>query len=345
MSDEGVEGMKKKFWILAVVFAAILALSACGSKSQEDVVQDLNGKLEKLSGYKATAEMTLKMGTEPQNYDIEIWHNKPDYYRVQLKNSKKDQSQMILRNNDGVFVLTPTLNKSYKFQSDWPKNSSQAYLYESLVKDILQDKSAKFKVTKNTYVFETKTRYQNNKMLPYQEISFDKRTLTPKSVKVMDTNKNTLVSVKFTKVQFNAKFDKNAFDTKKNLTSASFEKAPKDVKVSGTEFSVKYPEAKVGKLYEEKQINTANGKRVIITYTGDKPFTLIQEKATVSSNKAMEVTAMSGDMVDLGFVVGEITKNSISWTQDGVNYMIASNKLSQDEMIEIAESVQGQPVK
>lgn len=345
MSDEGVEGMKKKFWILAVVLAAILALSACGSKSQEDVVQDLNGKLEKLSGYKATAEMTLKMGTEPQVYDIEVWHNKPDYYRVQLKNSKKDQSQMILRNKDGVYVLTPTLNKSYKFQSEWPKNSSQAYLYESLVKDILQDKNAKFKVTKNTYVFETKTRYQNNKMLPYQEISFDKRTLTPKTVKVMDTNKNTLVSVKFTKVQFNAKFDKNAFDTKKNLTGASFEKVPQDVKVNGTEFSVKYPEAKIGKLYDEKEINTDSGKRVILTYSGDKPFTLIQEKATASSSKAMEVTAMNGDMVDLGFVIGEITNNSLTWTQDGVNYMIASNKLSKNEMIEIAESVQGQPVK
>ncbi|MBS4175486.1 outer membrane lipoprotein carrier protein LolA [Bacillus sp. FJAT-49736] len=337
--------MKKKFWILAVVLAAILALSACGSKSQEDVVDDLNGKLEKLSGYKATAEMTLKMGNEPQTYNIEIWHNKPDYYRVELKNSKKDQSQMILRNKDGVYVLTPTLNKSYKFQSEWPKNSSQAYLYESLVKDILQDKSAKFKTTKNTYVFETKTRYQNNKMLPVQEISFDKRTLTPKSVKVMDTNKNTLVSVKFTKVQLNAKFDKNAFDTKKNLTGATIGKNSKDVNVNGSEFTVKYPEAKIGELYDEKEITTENGKRVILTYNGNKPFTMIQEKATVSPASVMEVTAMNGDMVDLGFVVGEMTKNSLTWTQDGVKYMIASKKLSKNEMIEIAESVQGQPVK
>ena len=53
---------------------------------------------------------------------------------------QKDQSQIILRNEEGVFVLTPALNKSFRFQSDWPQNSSQAYLYESLVRDILQDK-------------------------------------------------------------------------------------------------------------------------------------------------------------------------------------------------------------
>ena len=59
---------------------------------------------------------------------------------MNLQNAKKDQSQIILRNEEGVFVLTPALNKSFRFQSDWPQNSSQAYLYESLVRDILQDK-------------------------------------------------------------------------------------------------------------------------------------------------------------------------------------------------------------
>ena len=34
---------------------------------------------------------------------------------------QKDQSQIILRNEEGVFVLTPALNKSFRFQSDWRK--------------------------------------------------------------------------------------------------------------------------------------------------------------------------------------------------------------------------------
>src|SRR5690606_19116297 len=141
---------------------------------------------EELKGYKANAKMTLQMGTDPQTYDIEVWHKDPSYYRVNLKNAQKDQSQMILRNDDGVFVLTPALNKSFRFQSDWPKNSSQAYLYESLVKDILEDNEAKFSATKEHYVFETKTRYQNNQMLPTQEITLNKSDLSPVSVKVMD---------------------------------------------------------------------------------------------------------------------------------------------------------------
>ena len=41
---------------------------------------------------------------------------------------------LIIKNDDGVYVLTPQINKSYKFQSKWPENSSQIYLIESIIK-------------------------------------------------------------------------------------------------------------------------------------------------------------------------------------------------------------------
>lgn len=62
-----------------------------------------------------------------------------------------------------VFVLTPSLNKSFRFQSDWPNNSSQVYLFESLVKDVQNDSDAVFTAKEKKYVFETKTNYQHNK--------------------------------------------------------------------------------------------------------------------------------------------------------------------------------------
>ena len=150
-----------------------------------------------MTGYKMDAKMTLTMGADEQEYLIEIWHKKPDFYRVHMKNAERDQSQMILRNKEGVYVLTPALNKSFKFQSDWPKNSSQPYLYESLIKDLMEDKDAKLSETDTHYVFETKTRYQYNKMLPLQEITFDKKSLEPVSVKVMDQDRNIKLAIDF----------------------------------------------------------------------------------------------------------------------------------------------------
>lgn len=337
--------MKKKLMMLLTGLLVIFVLSACGSKSQDEVVKELNGKIGDLSGYKANAKMTLKMGTESQVYDVEIWHKDPTFYRVNLKNAKKDQSQMILRNNEGVFVLTPALNKSFRFQSDWPQNSSQAYLYESLIKDIIEDKEAKFSTTKDHYVFETKTRYQNSKMLPTQEIKINKKDLTPATVKIMDVDRNTLVTVEFSKVKLDASFDKDDFEMKKNMTRAQLG-LPAMAEAGDKAFSVMYPLAEIPgvSLKQEKSMDTEDGKRVVLTYDGEKSFTLVQEKSEVMPVTA-NPTYMKGEPVDLGFTIGAMSDQSITWSYGGVDYLIASKDLSQEEMVMVARSVQGDMVK
>lgn len=307
-------------------------------------MKDLGEKLENLKGYKVNAKMTLQMGTEPQSYDVEIWHMEPMYYRVDLKNSEKDQSQMILRNDEGVFVLTPALNKSFRFQSDWPKNSSQAYLYESLIQDILEDKEAKFTVTDGYYIFETKTRYQNNKMLPLQEVTLNKKDLSPVSVKVMDTDRKALVMVEFSNMDFKATFEKKDFEMNNNMTRAQLE-----IPVMGSgeiePFTVKYPSLDLMNvsLVEEKSVETDSGKRVILTFAGEKSFTLIQEQATVIPT-AMVPIGVSGEPVDLGFTIGALTNNTLTWTYKGVDYTLASHDLTVEEMIEVALSLDGEEV-
>ena len=334
----------KKLLILFAGIMLLLALSACGQKSQADVVNALNKKMEEMKGYKAHAKMTLQMGNNPQVYNVEVWHKNPSYYRVNLKNQEKDQSQMILRNDEGVYVLTPALNKSFKFQSEWPENSSQAYLYESLVKDITEDKAATFTDVDNQYVFETKTRYQNNKMLPYQQITLNKKDLAPVSVKVMDSDNNVLVTVEFSNVKFDTSFDKDAFDMEKNMTSAQLE-VPVMAEVQDPNFSVKYPADINGlSLLEEKEVKTDKGQRVVLTYEGEKSFTLIEEKAEVVQAKIVSTT-INGNPVDLGFTVGAMTNNMITWTFEGVNYTLASQNMTPDEMIEVARTVGVDPVK
>ncbi|KZM57413.1 sporulation protein [Aeribacillus pallidus] len=343
---KGLKNLTRGVKLVIVCLLFVGLISACGVKSKEDVSSALNKKIEELKGYKVNAKMTIKTAEEPHVYEVEIWHKKPHYYRVLLKNDDRDQSQIILRNDDGVFVLTPALNKSFRFQSNWPQNSSQAYLYESLVQDILKDKEAKFEVGEKNYVFETKTNYQNNQMLPYQKIAFHKKNLTPSYVKVMDVDRNALVSVEFSNFESNPKFDKNAFEIEKTMSNAQVD-IPVLAQSANKQFAVLYPlkeDLPEGvDLVQEKELNTDSGKRVVLTYGGEKSFTLIEELAEVSPVTSSEF--VSGELVDLGFAVGALTDNSLTWTYNGVDYMLASNELTQEEMIAVARSVQSQSGK
>ena len=328
--------MKRK-GLLLVVCLLVAILTACGTKSQSDVTNDLQEKVEKMQSYSTEATMTLQMGTDPQTYDVEVSFKKPEYYRVSLQNAEKEENQIILKNDEGVFVLTPALNKSFKFQNEWPKNSSQAYLFESLVNDIVADETTTFTENETSYVFETKTRYQNNSMLPTQIITFDKKSLEPVSLKVLDTDRNEVVIVEFKEFEFDVPFDVQEFDVQKNMAMAQLEvtvMAP----VEDGNFSVMYPTTSYGaELVDEVTVKTSNGNRVVLTYEGENTFTLIQEKSLVMPTSAP--IQSNGKPVDLGFAIGEMMNNALLWTYQGVDYTLASSSLTQEQLVIVAQTM------
>lgn len=336
--------MKRHLSVLILLVVTIL-LTACGEKSQEDVLSKLEDTMEKMNGYKAEATMNMNTGQEEQNFNIGIWHKKNDMYRVALKNDQDEKgNQIILKNKDGVFVLTPALDKSFKFQSEWPDNSSQPYLYQSLVKDIKEDKEADFESTESAYIFKTKTNYQSNNNLPYQEIHFDKKTYTPLLVKVKDKDKNTLVEVKFTTFDTEAKFAEDDFSMDKNMATGESETTA-SAEVQDDTLTVLFPSYLAGaELTEKKEVDLEKGKRVILSFSGEKNFTLVEEKSeaitTMSAPKEV-----SGDIVNLGNAVGALSENTIEWTYDGVDFILASEELTREELIQVAQSMQNKEVK
>lgn len=330
---------------MASLLIFTLLLVGCGAKSQEEVIEHLSKKTEQMKSYKLTAKMTFESGEKPQTYHVEVWHKKPSYYRIKIENENDEQNQVILRNDDGVFVLTPALNKSFRFQSDWPENYSQIYLYESLVNDVLNDKERTFVNKDNTYVFSTKTNYQNKNLFK-QEITFTKKKLEPKKIKVMDQDMNVLVTADFKNVEFNVEFDDDAFDMERNMTSVKLE-IPTMAEVKQKELQPLYPEYTAGtSIVEEKEVVRGGEKQLVLTYKGDeKSFTLIQKQADVSVETNAPVQFAAGEPVDLGFVIGVKTGDTISWTHNGTDFLLASKDLDDEDMLAVARSVQGVAAK
>jgi len=339
--------MNKKVSIwMALLIGMVLLLSACGEKSHEDVVKKLDGKLEELEGYKVEADMVMKTGQEDQTYGIDVWHKKDDMYRVALSNTEDEKgNQIILKNEDGVFVLTPALDKSFKFQTDWPHNSSQPYLFQSLVKDIKEDEEAEFETIDNHYVFKTTTNYQSNNNLPYQEIYIDKKEFTPTQVKVMDKDKQALVEVNFSEFNIDPSFEEKDFVLEENMETNSEVAETSATPEEDEEMSVVFPENTAGaELTEKKEVQLEDGKRVILTYAGEKNFTLVGEKRA-SAETLSSPQEVQGDIVNLGHAVGALSNNALEWHFEGTDYYLASEELTKDELVDVAQSVIGKEVK
>ncbi|MGG4479379.1 DUF4367 domain-containing protein [Paenibacillus illinoisensis] len=212
--------MRRISWMLAMVLVLSALLAACGKKDAAAVVKDLNEVVGEMESYQGAGVMTLHTGDTPQQYKVEVWHQKPSYYRIALTNAKKDVTQIVLRNDEGVFVLTPSQNKSFRFQSNWPDNQGQVYLYETLIRSITGDTTRQFADEKESYVFDVAANY-NTHALVRQKIWLNKSDYAPKQVEVSDSNANVVVDVKFDSFKFGTEFSKDAFDMQRNMTAGT----------------------------------------------------------------------------------------------------------------------------
>ncbi|HSO56933.1 MAG TPA: outer membrane lipoprotein carrier protein LolA [Paenisporosarcina sp.] len=326
--------------ILLVVF-----LSACGAESKEDVLKKLSTKWVETKGYELDAKMEISTGSEPRLYEVNVWHTKPEFYRVKVSQTGEDVSQTIVRNKEGVFVITPTLGKTYKFQSDWPEKNSQAYLIGSLAKDIKADKDSVMTENKNSYIFETKTRNSHQKMLPTQQIYISKKTLLPTKVSISNDQKEQQILITFDKITLGT--SRNAADYKADMpTEETTENETASTDVELPVFQTYYPSLQWEgvDMLDEKVVKNEEQKRVILTYGGEKEFTIIQSPITKKSVDLVPVFA-PGDPADLGFAIGAITDQSISWEQEGIQFFLASNSMTREEMMTVASSMTASDMK
>ena len=337
--------MRSRIFSLLVVVIAIV-LAACGAPSKENVTKKLSDKWNDSKGYELQATMEIKTGSEPRLYDVDVWHTKPDFYRVHVTQSGKEESQMIVRNEDGVFVVTPSLGKTYKFQSDWPAHNSQAYLIGALSEDIAADKNATMTEEDDAFVFETETRNNHRKVLPTQKIYINKKTWLPIYVSVLDENKEEQIRITFNKITLGTARDAKEYAVELNNEEskpAEDEAEDEDSKDEG--FETYYPTVNwPGVTLEiEESLKTENGTRSFMTFGGEKEFTIVQERVQRPEHKLP--VSIEGDPVDLGFSVAAITDKSIRWESDGISFFIASETLTKDEMIEVALSMSADEMK
>ncbi len=332
--------MKKIFKILLILLCASF-LSACGKDDQKSVLNKINKKVDKVQGYQLKGEMELINNEDSYKYDVTVSYKKENKFRVSLRNKVNNHEQIILKNDDGVYVLTPTLNKSFKFQSKWPYNNSQAYLLQSVIKDMLDDKNLSMKKDNNKYIFTSDVNYKNNVNLEKQEIIFDK-DLIIKSVVVYDKDNNPQIKVKFNEVDMNAKFKDDYFLLEKNMDVSKTNQtiSQNEELLQEAIYPMYLPEGTY--LESEKVVDLDEGSRIILTFSGTDPFMLVEQTAVKEDD--MAVIPTSGDLDMIADSVAIIGESSISWVSQNVEYYLVSSDLTKEELVNVAKSISVLPV-
>ena len=202
----------KKIAILSLVF--MLVLTGCGKKKPEDLVGKFEKSISNAKSYVLKGNMEILSNEETFTYSLEAEHLKDNFYKVTLVNQTNNHEQIILKNKDGVYVVTPALNKSFKFQSEWPENSSQSYILSSVLKDIKNDKEMTIEEKDKGYVIKSKVNYPNNKELTYQKVYFDKN-MNLESIEVYNNENIVNIKVSFSSINLKGGLEEEDFALEK----------------------------------------------------------------------------------------------------------------------------------
>ena len=328
--------MKKFIVICAILFL----LTGCGKRGKSEILRDFNKSINSLDSYYLEGDMEIISNEDTYKYDVKVSYKTKDMYKVSIKNESNEHEQIILRNNEGVYVLTPSLNKSFKFESGWPYSNSQIYLLQSILKDINNDKSIEFINEGDMYVIVSSVNYPNNRTLVKQKIYLDK-DLNLKKVEVLNESGNVEIKMVFNKIDKKPTFTDDYFSLKKNTeVSNTDDKVSLVTKIEDTIFPMFLPENT--SLVAQNTITKDNGERIILTFGGDKPFVLIEE--TVSKSDELEIVPTIGEPTLLMDTIGSLSSDSVSWISNGIEYYITSNSLTQDELVSVAKSISTIPV-
>lgn len=326
--------MRKR--ILSCLFIMCLfVFTGCGTK-ENDIITKLTKKIQKLDSYQIQGILEVVNNETTYKYDINVDYQKEEKYRVSLKNKTNSHEQIILKNSEGVYVLTPSLNKSFKFQSEWPYNNSQSYLYQTLLQDIKNDNEKTVEKKENGYIIKTTVNYANNKDLVNQKIYVDEKCNITK-VEVLNNKGIVKIRMNFTNTKFNANFDKTYFDLSKNVNVPEKNETTQTTNASIDD--IIYPLYLPDETYLKSQetVSTNDGERIILTFAGESPFTLIEETANVSTDHL--VIPVYGDLDFVNDSIGNISDHSVNWVSDGIEYYAVSNTLEKDELLQMVNSV------
>ncbi len=322
--------MKKLF----VMLISILLLTSCAKTSEDKLIKKFQNDVNSSKSYILKGSLEIINDEDNFSYSVEVGYKKKDMYKVKLVNAITNHEQVILKNKDGVYVITPSLNKSFKFQSEWPNNSSQAYILSSILSDLEKTENKNYSEDKDYLILTTDVTYPNNNDLLYQKLYFDKDY---NLVKCEVYNSDNKLRIKFvvSSIDLKANLDDNYFNVENNVDS----NLKAENQVINPLNEIIYPLYIPSDTYlsSKETIATDNGSRAILTFSGKKDFVVIEEPTVMKSE--FETIPVYGEPIMMNGNVGALSGNSIYFTLDNIDYYIAGNDLSSEELLSVASSL------
>ncbi|WP_249029564.1 LolA family protein [Tannockella kyphosi] len=325
---------KKQIMIISIFVVVLLSVVFFLTKGKS-----LEEQLEIVSQYDTytmSCNMELLENDDLKSFQIDVVYQKEgEYYKVTIYDKSLNQSQVIVRNEEGVFVVTPSLNQTFQFQSEWPTSQPKPYIYVSLLEAI---EEGSVDSIEDGYLVKQDITYENDDRVTSQEIYFDEE-LHPVLVQVYDQDGLEIIKVEITSFEENVSLEQDTFnpDVIVNDVTVSY--------VEQMESSLPlYPVTSLGASLVSQEISVIGDvTNHILQFSGETSFTVVQSVDMGASE--VVTTQVYDEVVDLVDGIGFYSDNQLTMIQSGILCSVYSTELTKEEMMDVINSLQVSSIK
>ncbi len=322
----------KKMFILIVCIMTFFVIS-CKEETEKEFME----LMSEAGSYHIEGVMETHYLDTSKQSNFKVLYKSENQIKIVLKPVNSSDSQVILKNKDGVYVLVPTINKNFKIKSTWPDNGSYPYLLTSLTKDIANTSNPIITEDENTKTIETETKLYKDGESNKQKIILDKETNLPKEVMVLDSKGELHIRVVFSKIELDCEIDDKEFVVNDSMTTM---RGQVEDDFNYESRSIKYPKycPEGSSLAKEYTNASADGLNIssIMTYDGENKFTIVQEY--VNDKETITFAQETGYIIHVLGTPTIVKENGVQAFYEGIEYFVASEDLPVDEMIKVLAS-------
>lgn len=330
--------------IAGFVLAAGLAIglvAGCGAPSKQNVVSKLQTQAEELgaTNYQSTAMMTVQMDNGSQTYYVETSYDSPTTYKIALGDANKHINQIIVRNTNGMFIVSPSLQKVFRFNGNWAQNQGHIYLYDQVLEQIVDADNVKMGKQGSDTTFTMPITPQNDVVTTQKvQLVSDSNGYAPKQIVLLDKSDKAVVTIDFTSFKQGVKFSDSDFDPQKLAANSP---TAKTTMASSSGFSYIEPmQTPMGDKMDILEPDSKQGE-ALLHYSGPYGFTL-DELRPIAGVSGLP----SGQLVDLygvpAILSGDTATQQLMWYNDGIEFSLTSAQMTLDQMESVALSTIGQ---
>lgn len=325
----------KRLTYLFLLFILFFSLTSCKTKNKNvDFVDYINS----LSTYVVRGKLETYFPNGSKESIITVYYKSPNNYRTEIQAANTIEKQIIIKNKEGVNVLIPSINKTFKISSDWPTTSNYPYLLSSLAKDIVNDADKTCEDKDDVIIYKVKTSLFNNSFPLTETITINKQTHLPLVVEVK-RDEEMITKFTFEEVKINENLDDLLFEH--NSTMETLKTLTDEANISYNRtmtYPVYCPSGM--SLKEEVGLGSGNDRRYILTYTGKEGKNVTIYEKYANKTDTMKTEYIDGDVFVFGENVYIISDKTMKYFNNGIEYSLSSNEMSKFDVLFMADSLQ-----